>query len=74
MIKCNKLFITWFVHSFIHFLKLVFEKWILNSYSNKGHEVWVKPIEPIVSGQHSYAVVNLDRDILGESLIVSYSD
>jgi hypothetical protein len=37
-----------------------------------GHDVWVKPMEPIVNGQHSYAVVYLDRDILGDSQIVSY--
>ncbi len=42
--------------------------------SDKGHEVWVKPMEPIVSDQHSYAVIYLDRDILGDSLIVSYND
>jgi len=29
-------------------------------------------MEPIISGQHSYAVVYLDRDILGDSLIRSH--
>jgi hypothetical protein len=31
--------------------------------SGKGYEVWVKPMEPIVS-QYFYAIVYLDRDIL----------
>jgi hypothetical protein len=41
---------------------------------DNNHDVWVKPMEPIVNGEHSYAVVYLNRDTLGDSHYVSFRD
>jgi hypothetical protein len=40
---------------------------------DNNHDVWVKPMEPIVNGEHSYAVVYLNRANSAESRNVSFS-
>ena len=43
-------------------------------YAQKNHhQVWVKPVEPVVNGVWSYAVVYIDANDLGDSYYVSLS-
>ncbi|XP_054154458.1 alpha-N-acetylgalactosaminidase-like isoform X2 [Oppia nitens] len=41
-------------------------------HSKSGIEVWVKPMTPIVKGVNTYAIVYLNRVVLGTPLIISF--
>ena len=42
-----------------------------NILQEKTRQVWVKPVEPVVGGQQSYAVVYIDSNNSGDKYSVS---
>ncbi|CAG2112936.1 unnamed protein product [Medioppia subpectinata] len=41
-------------------------------FKDDNRQVWVKPVEPIVNGEWSYAVAYLNKELLGDAILMSH--